>query len=433
MQERAGSAIVTGPHLGRPVERVEDAALLRGEGRFIDDLGIPPGTLHAAFVRAPLAHGRIRTIDARKALALPGVHAVITGTDISTVVKPFTVGVKAPMQHWPLAIDKVRYVGEPIVIVCADTPYLAEDGAGLVEVDYEALPAIVDTKKAALDGAPILHDAVGSNVVSDRHFRYGDPEAAFALAARTFEIAIRYPRNSVTPIECFGVLASFSASEGAYDVTTHFQGPYALHPVMALSLGVPGNKLRIRTPPDSGGSFGTKQAVFPYVVALAAAARVTGRPVKWIEDRLEHLSAATSATNRVTHLRAAVKADGRITALDYDQLEDCGAYLRAPEPATIYRMHGNLTGAYKIPNLAVRNRIVLTNKTPTGLVRGFGGPQVYFALERLTTEDRHRARPAASGGHPPQSRPRRCFPLPDPVGRGARFRQLRRRHRSGRG
>jgi 2-furoyl-CoA dehydrogenase large subunit len=384
LQERAKSADFALRHLGRPMERVEDAALLRGEGRFIDDLGVAPGTLHAAFLRSPIAHGRIRGIDVGRALRLPGVHAVITGADIAKFTKPFTVGVKAPMQHWALAVDRVRYVGEPAAIVCADTAYLAEDGAGLIHVDYESLPAIVDAEQAAGEGAPLLHDAVSSNIISDRRFRYGDPEAAFASADRIIEIKVRYPRNSVTPIECLGVIASYASAEGAYEITTHFQGPYALHPVMALALQVPGNKLRIKTPPDSGGSFGTKQAVFPYVVALAVAARITGRPVKWIEDRLEHLSAATSATNRVTHLKAAVMADGTITALDYDQLEDCGAYLRAPEPATIYRMHGNLTGAYQVLNLAVRNRIVVTNKTPTGLVRGFGGPQVYFALERLT-------------------------------------------------
>ena len=140
---------------------------------------------------------------------------------------------------------------------------------------------------------------------------------------------------------------------------------------------------RLRTPPDSGGSFGVKQGVFPYVVLVALAARVCGRPVKWIEDRLEHLSASVSATNRVTRLEAAVEADGRVTALSYDQIEDVGAHVRAPEPATLYRMQGNLTGAYAIENVAVRNRVVLTNKTPTGLNRGFGGPQVYYALERL--------------------------------------------------
>jgi len=166
-------------------------------------------------------------------------------------------------------------------------------------------------------------------------------------------------------------------------VQTNFQGPLAMHPVMAMALGVPGNRLRLITPPHSGGSFGAKHAIFPYVVLMGLAARKAGKPVRWVETRLEHLVAATSATNRITTLSAAVREDGIVTALDWDQLEDCGAYLRAPEPATLYRMHGNMTGAYGAPNLSVRNRVVLTNKTPSGLVRGFGGPQVYFALERL--------------------------------------------------
>lgn len=364
--------------------RVEDEALLRGSGRFIDDMPLRSGTLHAAILRAPVAHATIHSIEISRALALPGVATVITGEDIKKYTRPFVVGVKQKMDHWSLAVDRVRFVGEPVAVVCADTPYVAEDALTLIDVHYVRLDPIVDPEAAISSDAPYLHPSVGSNVVSDRSFRYGDPERAFAEAAHEVRIKIRYPRNSVTPIECFGVIAVYSDADGAYDVTTHFQGPYAIHPVMALALQVPGTKLRIKTPPDSGGSFGTKHAVFTYVVALAVAARITGRPVKWIEDRLEHLSGATSATNRVTTLRAAVSGDGVITALDYDQLDDCGGYLRAPEPATLYRMHGNLTGAYRIANLAVRNRIVLTNKTPSGLVRGFGGPQVYIALERLT-------------------------------------------------
>ncbi len=162
-----------------------------------------------------------------------------------------------------------------------------------------------------------------------------------------------------------------------------FQGPFSIHAVLARALKVPGNRLRLRTPPDSGGSFGVKQGIFPYIPLMAIAARVAGRPVKWIEDRLEHLSASVSATNRLITLEAAVEADGRVTALAWDQVEDVGAHIRAPEPATLYRMHGNLTGAYDIRNVSVRNRVVMTNKTPTGLNRGFGGPQVYYALERL--------------------------------------------------
>ena len=299
------------------------------------------------------------------------------------MTRPFTVGVKAPMEHRPVAVDRVRYQGEPVAIVLGDTPYSAEDGAALVEVDYEPLAVAVDPLEAMDSGAALLHPEVGSNVVADRRYRYGDPEAAFAAAAHTIAIDITYPRNSVTPIECYGLIAEYHSGAESYEVTSNFQGPFALHPVMALALQVPANRLRLKSPPASGGSFGTKQGVFPYIVACCIASRIAGRPVKWIEDRLEHLMAATSATNRVTTLQAAVEADGRITALDWDQIDDCGAYLRAPEPATIYRMHGNMTGAYDIRHLVIRNRNVLTNKTPSGLVRGFGGPQVYFALERL--------------------------------------------------
>jgi len=229
----------------------------------------------------------------------------------------------------------------------------------------------------------VLHAGLHGNTVSDRSFRYGDPERAFADAAHRIAIEVAYPRNSCTPIETYGVIAEYDPGLDAYDVMANFQGPFSIHAVLARALKVPGNRLRLRTPPESGGSFGVKQGVFPYIVLIAAAARVAGRPVKWIEDRLEHLTAAACATNRFTRLDAAVAVDGRILALAWDQIEDCGAHLRAPEPATLYRMHGNMTGAYDIRHVSIRNRVVLTNKAPSGLNRGFGGPQVYFALERL--------------------------------------------------
>src|SRR5215831_15377857 len=231
--------------------------------------------------------------------------------------------------------------------------------------------------------APILHDGLGCNIASERSFRYGEPEAAFAAAAHRMGIDVRYPRNSCTPIETDGVLASDDPQEDAYDILSNFQRPFSIHAVIARALKVPGNRLPLRTPTDSGGSFGVKQGVFPYLVLMGVAAREAGRPVKWIEDRLEHLTASVSATNRRIRLEAAVDADGRVRALAWDQIEDVGAYMRAPEPATLYRMHGNLTGAYDIRHVSVRNRVVVTNKTPSGLNRGFGGPQVYYALERL--------------------------------------------------
>ena len=368
---------------GQSVERVEDGPLLIGRGRFIDDLGVRPGTLHAAILRSPHAHAKIRATDTAAARKALGVAAVITGAEVTTLSTGLVVGVKAPIECWPISVERVRYAGEPVAVVLATNRYLAEDALELIEVDYEPLPAVIDPL-AALDPKQLaLHEGLGSNIASERSFRYGDPERVFARAAHRVSVTVRYPRNSCTPIETYGLVADYDASEDAYDVLSNFMGPFSLHAVMARALKVPGNRLRLRTPPDSGGSFGVKQGVFPYIVLMGVAARIAGRPVKWIEDRLEHLAASVSATNRVSTLEAAVDNDGRVQALAWDQLEDVGAHIRAPEPATLYRMHGNLTGAYDIRHVSVRNRVVLTNKTPTGLNRGFGGPQMYYALERL--------------------------------------------------
>lgn len=370
--------------LGQGLERLEDDALLNGRGAYADDQGTRPGTLHAAVLRSPHPHARLLGIDISRALAHPRVRAVLTGADVQAWAQPFVVGVKQPMQHWALAVDRVRHVGEPVAVVVAEDRYVAEDALDLLRVDYEPLPVLMEIERALQDGAPLLHEAVGSNVVSDREFRYGEPEAIFARPGlRTIGTTVHYPRNSCSPMECAVVIAEHLPGDEGYDVLSNFMGPFSLHAVMAMALKVPGNKLRHRVPRDSGGSFGVKQAVFPYVVLMCLASRKAGAPVKWVEDRLEHLSAATSATARLTKIEAAVTPEGRILALRYDQADEVGAYLRAPEPATFYRMHGALTGAYAIDHLAVRNRVVLSNKTPTGLVRGFGGPQVYYALERL--------------------------------------------------
>lgn len=379
----AAGASTAKPWVGQSIPRVEDPALLSGRGRFIDDIGVRPGTLHAAILRSPHAHATIVAIDTAAAKQARGVAAVLTGEDIKALTASLVVGVKAPVECWPIAVGRVRYAGEPVAMVVAESRYLAEDAIDLIDAQYEALPAVIDPVRAMDPGAALLHNGFPRNTASDRSFKYGDPEPIFADAKRTIAITIRYPRNSCTPIETYGVIAEYDPGEQAYDVLANFQGPFSIHAVLSRALKVPGNRLRLRTPPDSGGSFGVKQGVFPYIVLMAAAARATGRPVKWIEDRLEHLTASVSATNRVTTLRAAVADDGKVLALDWDQVEDCGAHLRAPEPATLYRMHGNLTGAYDIRHVAVRNRVVVTNKTPTGLNRGFGGPQVYFALERL--------------------------------------------------
>jgi 2-furoyl-CoA dehydrogenase large subunit len=369
--------------LGTPVVRKEDPALLSGRGRYADDLPVPAGTLHAHVLRSPHAHAEIVRIDVAEALARPGVWAVLTGEDVRKLSDPFLVALKAPVDQWSLAVDRVRYVGEPVALIVAESRYLAEDAAELVHVEYRPLEAVIDLEAAREPSAPILHAAAKTNEISVRSFSYGDTKAAFEKADARVSLKVDYPRLSFTPMECYVVVAQYSPFEDSYDVLANFQGPFSTHPVMARALRVPGPKLRLRIPPDSGGSFGIKLSVFPYIVLAAIAARITGRPVKWVEDRLEHLLAASSGPNRITEIEAAVTKNGRILGLKLDQMEDYGAFLRAPMPGPLYRMHGAITGAYDIPNVDVTNRVVLTNKMPASLIRGFGGPQLYLALERL--------------------------------------------------
>jgi 2-furoyl-CoA dehydrogenase large subunit len=370
-------------YVGQRVLRVENPALLRGRGQFIDDLPVKAGTLHAAILRSPHAHAEIVSIDTAGALACPGVRAVVTGQDVAALTDPLIVGFATAMQYRGIAVDRVRYVGEPVAIVCAASRYLAEDALDHIRVEYHPLRAVVDPIAATKPDAPVLHPAVGSNVVSYREFRHGDVPKVFAEAKRRSEITITYPRNSITPMEGYAVVAEHLPDTGGYDVISNFQGPFSLHPVMARALRMPGNRLRHRSPPNSGGSFGSKLAVFPYIVILCIAARIAGRPVKWIEDRLEHLAASSAAPNRVTRIEAAYDDDGVVSALRLTHWDDHGAYLRAPMPAPIYRMHGLSTNAYAIKHVDVFNHILVTNKCPTGAVRGFGGPQLYFAVERM--------------------------------------------------
>lgn len=373
---------MSGPLVGEPIRRKEDAALLCGKGRYTDDFPNPPGMLAAHILRSPHAHARIVKIDASQALALDGVEAVITGEDIRALSDPFLVAVKERIPQWSLAVERVRYAGEPVALIIAKNRYIAEDAAQLVDVDYDPLPAVIDPRAAVAQGAPLVHPDAGANELGLRHFTYGEPDRAFTEADHIVALTTEYPRNSFTPLECFVVVAEYRP-DGGYDVLSNFQGPFSAHPVMARSLRVAGNKLRLRTPPDSGGSFGIKLSVFPFIVLMGLASRIVGRPVKWVEDRQEHLIAASSGPNRITTAQAAVARDGKILALKLDQMEDYGAFLRAPMPGPLYRMHGASTGAYDIRNLAITNRIVLTNKAPAGLIRGFGGPQLYLALERL--------------------------------------------------
>jgi 2-furoyl-CoA dehydrogenase large subunit len=332
-------------------------------------------------VRSTEAHARIAAIDASAALAVPGVVGVLTGADVAGLSRPFPSAIGRSVEHWAAAVDRVRYVGEPVAVVVARDRYVAEDAAELVAVEYEPLPVAASPDAAMAADAPVLHDAAGTNVVSDRSFAYGDATAALAGADLVVRRRFRHPRSSCTPVEGCGVIAWWDAAAGSATAWSNFQGPFTLHGVAAAALGLPAGRLRLVSPPDSGGSFGVKAGVFTSVVLMALASRRFGVPVRWTEDRVEHLLTA-SATERLSTVEAGFSAAGDLVALRLDLVDDVGAYVRAPEPATLYRMHGCITGPYRVPDVEVRSRVVVTNRCPTGLNRGFGGPQLSFALER---------------------------------------------------
>jgi 2-furoyl-CoA dehydrogenase large subunit len=393
--------------IGQPVCRVEDERLMRGAGHFIDDLDPLPGCKVAAIVRSPYAHARIQRIDAQAALALPGVVGVITGADVQREMRPFPVGVPAPIAYYPLAVDKVRFVGEPVAVVVADSRYLAEDAAELVQVEYDPLPAVMDLEAATQPGSPLLHENIGTNIANHRIFAFGDWEQALASAPRTVTCRFAFPRVTATPIETYGVIAQYEVGTDQYTVWANFHGPFTLHTVMAQALKIGTHQLRLIVPADIGGSYGIKSAIYPYITLMALAARLLGCPVRWTEDRLEHMKASSSGTDRLSEITGALDDDGRVRAIKLIQYDDVGAYIRAPEPATLYRTHGDTTGAYDIPALYMDNYAIMTNRVPTGLIRGYGGPQLYFTLERFLDVAAHQL------GLDPADIRRRNFIRPD--------------------
>ena len=328
-----------------------------------------PTTQRSSALSSPT---RAFAIDTTAALAMPGVVGVLTGEDVAALSKPFPAGIDSPVPFYAAAVGTARYVGEPLAVVVARDRYLAEDAAEAVLVDYDPLEPVLDAVEAAATEA----------CIHDRSFSYGDVDEAMAGAELVIRESFRFPSFSCTPVECYGVVCDWQRSSGTLTAWANFQGPFTLHAVVAAALGLPGAKFRLLTPPDSGGSFGIKSSVFTYVALMGLASRKLGVPVRWIEDRLEHLAGSATSTARATEIEAGFTSDGELVALRYDAIDDVGAYVRAPEPATLYRMHGSLSGAYRVKAVAARNRVVLTNRLPSGLNRGFGGPQLYFGLER---------------------------------------------------
>ena len=300
-------------------------------------------------MRSPHPHARITGFDAEQARQAPGVRCVIGPREMAQM-PPFPLTVKTPMPYRPAAIDRVRYVGEPVAVVVATSRHLAEDAAELVEVEYESLPAVVEVRKAIDADAPILHDEAGTNIATDRTLHFGEVEAAFARAEHTVRGSFGFPRYSSTPIETYGVVADWEPDGTGDRVTAwcNFHGPFTMQPVIAGALGLQPGRVRLIVPEDIGGSFGIKSGVYAYVALMAIASRHAGAPVRWIEDRIEHLLASSAGNDREMEFEAAVDRDGRILALRLDLIDNVGAYLRPPEPATLYRCFGNLTGAYAI-------------------------------------------------------------------------------------
>jgi 2-furoyl-CoA dehydrogenase large subunit len=371
--------------VGQPLPRREDLPLLTGRGQFVDDVQVA-NPLHVAFARSPWAHAEIRSIDLADALAAPGVVVAISGAELPELTEPFAAGITHRLAYYAMAVERARYAGEPIAAVAAESRYLAEDAAELVLADCEPLDAVVSVEDALDPAKPALHDQVGSNVVVDRTLRYGDPEAAFARADLVVTETLRWERYSSTPIETYGVVADHDAASGRVTIWANFMGPMTLLPVLAKALRVPETQLRVIVPRDIGGSFGIKSSLFPYMVVLALLARRAGRPVKWVEDRAEHLIASSHQPDRVGTRDLALTTDGEIIGLRAQVVDNLGAYVRAPEPATTFRPLGNYVGPYRVRNVELILRDVVSNRVPTGPNRGYGCQQVYLETERALDE-----------------------------------------------
>jgi len=370
-----------GQWVGRPLLRKEDALLLTGKGSFADDIRVPD-LWHAAIVRSPYPHARIASLDASGAESMTGVAGVLTAADVGRMSKPFPAALPTRMRYFCAAVDKVRYVGEPVAVVVARNRYIAEDACEQVKVEYEPLPVVVDVEKAMEEGAPLLHEEIGTNVANHRVLTYGDLDRAFAEADVVVKERFSFHKYSSTPIETCVVTAQHDAPTGVITLWSNFHGPYSLHSFVAKGLAIPENKLRLIAPTDIGGSFGIKIGIISYLTLIGLAARKTGHVVRWVEDRREHLMALSSGAERTAYYEVAAKRDGTVLAVKARYLDNNGAYVRAPEPANLYRSTGNTPGPYRIPALQIDAHAIVTNKSPTGPNRGYGCQQLYFGLER---------------------------------------------------
>lgn len=374
--------------VGTSISRLEDPRLLTGRGRFVDDIHLD-GMLHAQFVRSSIAHGQVTRIDLTAVLKTPGVVAAFTAADLP--MNGMRAELDRPASEYAdtempiLAFDRVRFVGEPVAIVVATDPYAAEDGVEAAVVTYDEFPAVTSSEQALDESSPLIHDqAVGNVFVDVRMFDTPGVDAAFLDAATVVEVDMSTGRQNALPLETRAVVAVWD--ERARQLVMHncTQVPHLVRTTTARSLGLPEQQVRVNVP-DMGGGFGIKCVVGREEIAVAAAACRIRRPVKWIEDRKDALTASFLAREQQYHIRGAFSDTGMLLALDADVMCDMGAYSTFPFSAAIEPLMASseMPGVYKLSEYRVRGRSVATNKAPSAPYRGVSRPQYVMVIERL--------------------------------------------------
>jgi aerobic carbon-monoxide dehydrogenase large subunit len=375
----------TGTYIGTSVKRKEDDALLRGRGTYVDNLTLP-GMLWMAVVRSPYAHARIESIDLTAARAAEGVVAAFSGADLAEdwaggmpCAWPVTEDIKMP-PHYPLATEETRYQGDGVAVVIAESRALAKDAAELVDVVYEQLPAVADVEKALADGAPLVHEDLGTNECYVWKLETDDVQAA--IDAADVVVTRRYvqPRLIPNAIEPRGVVAQIGAT-GEVTLWSATQIPHIVRFTMQLVLGIPESKVRVIAP-DVGGGFGSKLDTYAEEYLAVAVAKRLGRPIKWTEERAEGYLATIHGRDVVHELTFAATKDGKITAVRSEALCAMGAYLQLVTPGIPLLGAWIYSGPYEIPNYSVTFTGVFTHTTPTDAYRGAGRPEATYVLER---------------------------------------------------
>ncbi len=370
--------------VGSPARSKEGPRHVTGRGLYTDDFMLP-GMLQAMILRSPHAHANIRSVDASEALKQPGVVAVITPRDVKELTKPFkpgryAAGLKRPIDEHAGAIEKVRYVGEPLGAVAARDRGTAEDALELIQVDYEPLRPVVDVREAIKPASAVLFDELGTNLAWQGSLRYGDIDAAFASADRVVKENLKIHRYSSTPLEPFVVIASHDAASKRLTVWVTAQVPEVIYDGLREALGLQDVRVII---PDVGGGFGQKiHLIRKYVVLVSLLAIKTGRPVKWVEDRSEHMMAGGHACAQEFEAEAAVKNDGTVLGLRFKEYDDVGGSIST---LTIHFTNklNNLSNTYRTPAIHMEGYAVVTNKCPVIPNRGIGKPGMCFVWERM--------------------------------------------------